>query len=336
MSQPSLTFFCERSSPDLEALFAQPNVVDDLKALSARVSLALLDFSPARAAVVQKLTAAGIPVVAWLVLPPEQGYWFNAYNSQAALQCYEDFKAWTAANNLQWAGLGLNFEPDLKQTKPLLQDPLAHWQDFLRRLSDGPTIAAAEANYRGLLADAYRDGFAVESYLIPLMQEERLADSSLSRKLLGLVDVVTPKEVLMLYSNRLPQPQAGLLWSYAINAQAIGLGLVQADGADSLSQAALERDLRLSLPWSNQLYIYSLEGCVAQGQLSALRQFNWSAEPPIPHQQLLQVNLMRQLTRKVLWLGSRPGLVLGAGVALLGTAVGVGGLGYLLKKKGWV
>jgi len=40
---------------------------------------------------VRRLNAAGVPVVAWLLLPKEQGYWFNAENSGYALDRYEHF-----------------------------------------------------------------------------------------------------------------------------------------------------------------------------------------------------------------------------------------------------
>jgi hypothetical protein len=41
--------------------------------MQASISLGLLDLSPLRAAVVHKLNEAGIPVVAWLLLPVQEG-----------------------------------------------------------------------------------------------------------------------------------------------------------------------------------------------------------------------------------------------------------------------
>ena len=69
-----LTFFCELDTPELEALFADGTLIAQLAALRARVSLGLRDLSAARAAVVHRLGAAGIPTIAWQLLPDEQGY----------------------------------------------------------------------------------------------------------------------------------------------------------------------------------------------------------------------------------------------------------------------
>ncbi len=50
MTMPELTFACELESPELQALFSDQRVIDDLLALEAGVSLGLIDLSPERAA----------------------------------------------------------------------------------------------------------------------------------------------------------------------------------------------------------------------------------------------------------------------------------------------
>ena len=72
MAQPQLTFFCELAPEPLEKLFNGRFVIDDLKALNALLSLGILDFSPTRAELVKRLNK--VPVVAWLLLPVEDGY----------------------------------------------------------------------------------------------------------------------------------------------------------------------------------------------------------------------------------------------------------------------
>ena len=42
MTKPLLTFFCELEADELQALFSDPAVIDDLVTLEARVSLGLL------------------------------------------------------------------------------------------------------------------------------------------------------------------------------------------------------------------------------------------------------------------------------------------------------
>ena len=45
MTPPRLTFFCELDGEELEALFADPAVTEDLVALRAAVSLGLVDLA---------------------------------------------------------------------------------------------------------------------------------------------------------------------------------------------------------------------------------------------------------------------------------------------------
>jgi hypothetical protein len=44
----------------------------ELVELRAEVAVAILDFAPERAAVVRRLNQAGIPVIAWIMLPKEE------------------------------------------------------------------------------------------------------------------------------------------------------------------------------------------------------------------------------------------------------------------------
>ncbi len=77
MQQPRLTFACELDRERLTELFSEGSVIEDLEALGAYVLLMLSDLSPERAAVVKKLNAAGVPVVAIPLLPFEEGYYFT-------------------------------------------------------------------------------------------------------------------------------------------------------------------------------------------------------------------------------------------------------------------
>jgi len=48
VSPPELTFVCELDIPRLTALFADPSVIEDLRALRARVLVMLSDYHPKR------------------------------------------------------------------------------------------------------------------------------------------------------------------------------------------------------------------------------------------------------------------------------------------------
>ena len=89
MQQPRLTFACELDPARLTALFSDAVVIADLQALGAHVALMLSDLSGERAAVVQRLNSAGIPVVAIPLMPFEEGYYFTADNAQRAAERYD-------------------------------------------------------------------------------------------------------------------------------------------------------------------------------------------------------------------------------------------------------
>jgi len=105
-ARPQLTFACcEGSIERSQTMLATPQVIAALQQLHAQVAVALPDFTPERAAVVHGLNAEGIPAVAWLLLPKEQGYYFNADNAPAAASRIAAFEAWTSSEGLQWLSL---------------------------------------------------------------------------------------------------------------------------------------------------------------------------------------------------------------------------------------
>ena len=82
-----------------------------LQALDARLALMLSDLSDQRAAVVQRLNRAGVPVIGIPLLPIEDGYYFTADNIQQALRRYDEWRAWTQQHGLVWAGLAWILSP---------------------------------------------------------------------------------------------------------------------------------------------------------------------------------------------------------------------------------
>jgi hypothetical protein len=81
---PQLTFACELDPARLVELFADPQVIDDLQALKARVALMCSDFSDERAGVVRRLNTAGVPVTGIPLLPLADGYYFTTDNADQA------------------------------------------------------------------------------------------------------------------------------------------------------------------------------------------------------------------------------------------------------------
>ncbi len=312
MSPPRLTFFCELGAEPLQALFADPAVLEHLVALRAAVSLGLVELGEQRAAVVRRLHEAGIPVIAWQLLPAEQGYWFNLDNAPQAAARYSAFREWTAAHHLSWDGVGLDIEPDLHELRRLLARGWRELPALLRRLRRSERLRQARAAYSALAARIREDGYRVDTYQLPLIVDERQAGSTLLQRLLGVVELPADREVLMLYSSFVRPHGVSLLESYGAQASSIGVGstgggveLPGAGAAPPLSWDELSRDLWLARRWCADLHVFSLEGCVRQGFLARLRSFDWEEPVERPQTKTRRMELMRRVGKALLWAAAR-------------------------------
>ncbi|HVL04088.1 MAG TPA: hypothetical protein VM386_06600 [Acidimicrobiales bacterium] len=302
---PRLSFACELGSQRLAALFADPSVIEDLRALGAGVVLMLSDLSPERADAVRKLNAAGIPVVAVPLVPFEDGYYFTADNPARAAARYDEWKEWTKAEDLNWVGLGLDIEPDVRIYQQIAADPKRVVPILLRNLRDKDRPQQASRAY-GLLVERMRaDGWTVENYQLPPMADERRVGSTLLQRLFGMVDVQTDREVWMLYSSFFGRLGPGLLWSYGPEAPAIAVGstggapdIPGSPQVPTLNWDQLAHNLSLACHWSDNVLIHSLEGCVHQGLLNRLRSFTWP--PASPPSTTWLANTLRWVVRSLL------------------------------------
>ncbi len=313
MEKPTLTFFCELESNPLQALFETPELISDLKTLEAHVSLGILDLSPERAEIVKRLNRENVPVHAWLLLPKDQGYWFNLDNVEQACQRYEQFQAWSQEYGLQWKAIGLDIEPDYRVIEYLRHSTWQGGWYLARQAFNRQRGTNGRKAYQLLVNRIRRDGYPVESYQIPLIVDERRAHSSLLQRLLGIVDLAVDREVLMLYSSFVRPMGDGYLWSYAFDAQAIGVGStgggVDLEGVANtrpLSWAELQRDLLLAYQHTDYIYIFSLEGCVHQGFLPLIREMDWQQKPEIPVWTAEKIEHWRRWGRRALWGLSHP------------------------------
>lgn len=337
MPVPRLTFFCELETLPLASLLNE-RLIADLRDMQASLSLGILDLSPERAAVVSRLNQAGVPVIAWLLLPKEQGYWFNLYNAPQAAQRYQEFKAWTDEYGLIWNGVGLDIEPDIRE---MAQIATRNWKalpGILRRMLDFRGQRQARQVYEALVEQIRSDGYRVDSYQFPLIADERQAGSAFLQRLAGLVDLSVDREVWMVYTSFVRPNGAGLLASYTPEAQSVGLGStgggVELDFGElrlqPLTWEELARDLRLAWYWCDDLHIFSLEGCVQQGFIQPLKSFTWDAPILLPHSSLARVNGWRRALRSSLWVVSHLAVIV---LALTGVFLVWKIVSYLLKRR---
>jgi hypothetical protein len=191
IARPSLTFACELDAARLTELFADARVINELKALGARVTMMVSDLSAERAQVVRQLNQAGVPLVGIPLFPVEEGYYFTVDNAPRAADRYQQWKQWTAEHGLVWEQVGLDLEPEAQFYLQLMANPWGLVPTLLRRLRDQERVARAQAAYGALVDRIHADGWQVENYQFPFIADERRAGSTLLQRLMGLVDVRT-------------------------------------------------------------------------------------------------------------------------------------------------
>lgn len=313
MPKPSLTFFCEMDESALAALFQDGQVLAYLKKLGANLSLGMLDLSEKRAEVVKRLNKAGVPVTAWLLLPKERGYWTSLDTLHETAQKYGDFKKWQEKYRLAFAAIALDIEPRIEILSALAKNPGRETLSLIERFvfSSNPKDFRNEA--AALINQIRWDGFAVETYQFPLIVDERAAKSHVLLKTLGLPSLDCDREVLMLYSSFFPVQSDSILWSYAKEAQAVGVGStgggVEIAGLSPLKTMRwidLKRDLLLAAKAVKHVYIFSLEGCVQNRFMDRLCNLNWQTEVRPPEKPAAGIWIIRRVFQGLLWVFSHP------------------------------
>jgi len=311
--RPDLTFFCELPIAELKSLFASTALIKKLRDLNANVSMGMQDFSPSRAEIMKKLTHAGIPVTAWLLLPKDEGYWTNLDTISATARVYGKFKQWSKENDLHWAAIGLDIEPSLQRMELLSHKWKSQVFYTLKRLFRGSYYRKAHSDLNSLINLIRSDGYAVETYNFPIVIEERNASSEILARALGTPALDADREVLMLYSSFFDHDGDAILKSYARDAQGIGLGstgggveLEDGQPLRSMRWIDLRRDLLIAKEFSDHLYIFSLEGCVQNEYLDRLLDFDWNTTIKVEPSAVAKVNVIRKLGQGLLWMLSHP------------------------------
>jgi hypothetical protein len=89
-----------------------------------------------------------------------------------------------------------------------------------------------------------------------------------------------------------------------------GVNLGGLDRERPLSWEEFSRDLRLASRHAGDVGVFSLEGCVRQGFLARLREFDWDAPVVLPIAEAAAIDRWRTVARCVLWFTARPYLLL--------------------------
>lgn len=326
MQKPSITFFCELDETHLVDLFASNSLIQQLSRMGANICMGIQDLGAERAKIVKKLTKAGIPVTAWLLLPREQGYWTNLDTIPQTFDRYYEFRKWSLDNQLTWAAVGLDIEPRIDFLTKLSNNPFQQIPTLIKRFFAVSRYKKSKEDARSLIRQIHADGFAVEVYQFPFVLDERAARSTVLTRLLGTPPLEADREVLMLYSSFFDSHADAILWSYASQASAVGLGStgggVEIEGIPQLKTLRwidLKHDLLLAHQSTNRLYIFSLEGCVENNYLDRLEDLDWSTPVSLPIHKSNHITFYRKVLQIMLWIFSHPlqSLLISAGLFFL-------------------
>ncbi len=325
-ARPEIAFACcDQGIGPMQALFADPKVIAELKSQEAPVGVAIQDFSPERAGIVRRLNQAGIPAIAWLLLAKEDGYYLNADNASAAVARAAAFEQWTKENRLQWAAVGLDIEPNFGQFKALSGHPWRLLTTLFVQALEFRRMARARRGYAALIRTLQADGYPVQTYQMPYVIAERREGSELADRMLGTVDIEGNEDYVMLYTSLARPAAAGMLWFLGPEARGIAIGSTDGPGmagagTGPLSWDEFARDLIVASHFSRKIGVYNLEGCVRQGFLARLSTMDWNAPAVIPSASIWRAVRLGFLIRGLFWLSAH-GVVLLCCVILVIAAV---------------
>lgn len=281
MPRPSsLVFFNEQDSPELAGTFT-PEVLQHLAALEAGVAMGMRDLTDTRAATIRALEEARVPVTAWVLLPRDEGYFATHDNAPSVEAACERLLEWRADHHLSFSRIGLDFEPDLRELDALMVKPLRTVGRWMFRRGRVPVLEAAARRYQALIDRLRGERLNVETYQFPFVVDDRRFSSRFWQRTLGALALDADREVVMLYSSLLPAGH-GMLSHYAPHCRAIAVGSTGGgiDPLPKLSWAELERDLLTAASHAPEVFVFSLEGCVAQRVLGRFASLDWNRGAP--------------------------------------------------------
>ncbi len=320
-TSPQLSFFNEQEGEALKELFSDTTLIPYLQELQAEIRMGMLDLSPERAEVVRTLNEAGIPVVAWLLLPKEQGYWFHSGNASDAFQRYEEVKQWAEKEGLQWSGIGIDLELDFKDIDLFKNNKWKLFRKMISRLYDKEGFLQGKKAYQQLIETIRMDGFTIESYYVPVIRYESENGRTALQQVSQFMDISTDKDIPMLYTSFIGNPY-GTLKVLAIDEGLPSLAIGSTGGGidpslPSMSWEDLAYDLRLAALTADEIHIFCLEASVEKGFLPHLVDFDYSVPIMEYPEQVESVRSGINMIMKVSKVLSYPTLTMGVILLLL-------------------
>lgn len=284
-SQPKISFISHAQNHELEKIYADTAALQQLKNLNATVYMGILDFSPIRTQAVQVLNAWGIPVKAQLLLDRKNDYRLTIKNASYAKKRYEEFLTWVAKDSLKFDGMGLAIEPLLEDIQELNDGKVGLAIKAYKRLNESELLEQAQITYQNLITQMQSDGYRVDAFVYPLILDAKKVNSKAFQQLTGLIELNVDKEIPLFFTNYLDEQEGHrFMISYGKDNKMDAIALGSTGGELSikdipvptpLNWAFLERDMYVATQYTNDLYIFSLDGCLEKAYLKNFELLRW-------------------------------------------------------------
>jgi hypothetical protein len=281
------------------------------------------DFGPRHAgavsdevALVRKANLLGVPVIAWIVIPPEGGYWAYQGNAQAMFDAVRAWAAWKKAHHLKFASVALDQEFSRQNLQVYVAavtspDPekLAAW---MRSNIDPPVQCRALHTYRDLISWAHREGVRIDAAEAPMVVDD-LADGDLALQNALQIAGSSPgydRMYLMAYRSAVSAAGADPGPAYAASYYAAMQKYFGAAGQVSLGIAGngpyatldpLVNEVRMLVGLgAKEIPIYSLETMVAKFGPDGVKALAEAARRPMHGAELAQSIKPTPMSEKIL------------------------------------
>lgn len=243
----------------------------------------------------------GVPIIAWLLLSEEEGYWFSEENLEAARTQTYAFLDWIEEGQIPLEWLMLDMEMSLEKTRKLEEGDLnGVIIPMLQANLDPEAFASATQAYAEFVGDLKQRGYKVSAAAYPFILDDLLdEDSEIQDAFNTPIEGVGFDEIYFMayrtsFANLLGMmPGPYIVYEYAMEAKAafgnrgvIGLGIIGDIGQISdegyTEPEQLAEDIAAARAGGNErVFIFSLDGMNAVGPLDEWLQLK-STEPSEP------------------------------------------------------
>jgi hypothetical protein len=255
-------------------------------------------------ALVRKANSLGVPIIAWIVIPYEQGYWAYQGNAQAMSAAVKAWAEWRKANHLRFASLAIDQEFSWQNLQTYIAIVTSHdpekLSSWMRTNIDPSAQCSAFHAYKELISWVHLHGIAVEAAEAPMVADD-LADSKLALQNALQITGSSPgydQMYLMAYRSAVAQagfdPGPAYPASYYASMQkyfgAVGqvsLGIPGQAPYNTLSP--LVNDVRMLVGLgATEIPIYSLEEMVTAFGAAGIKEVAEAAKHPMQGSELAE------------------------------------------------